>query len=190
MKLKKEDWEIKPISQREAVALIKEHHYSKSSPNTAVFRHGLFRKDGKLSGVALWLPPTITAARSICPAYPNGVLALSRLVVLPFVPKNGASFLLGRSMKLVDRKRWPTLVTYADTGQGHTGAIYLATNWAFDKETPAGDTWINKNGQIMGRKRGGKNLSSAEMKSLGFSKRKNLPKLRFVHKKEGPEGPP
>jgi len=35
-------------------------------------------------------------------------------------------------MSMLDRKTWPVLLTYADTGQGHTGAIYLATGWEPD----------------------------------------------------------
>lgn len=35
-------------------------------------------------------------------------------------------------MALLDRSQWPVLLTYADSGQGHTGAIYDATGWIKD----------------------------------------------------------
>lgn len=37
---------------------------------------------------------------------------------------------LRRQMRaLIDRTRWPVLVTYSDEGQGHTGHVYLCSGW-------------------------------------------------------------
>jgi hypothetical protein len=30
---------------------------------------------------------------------------------------------------LIDRTRWPVLVTYSDIGQGHTGHVYKCSGW-------------------------------------------------------------
>jgi hypothetical protein len=134
-----------------------------------------------LRGVALWIPPTKTAAQAIAGDDWQGVLSLSRFVVAPEVPTNGASFLLGRSMKQIDRRRWPVLVTYADTNQGHTGVIYKATNWTENGPVPAGDVWETAGGELCGRKRGGRTLTVAQMIERGYRKRPNAPKIRFVH---------
>lgn len=170
----------------EAETLIRAFHYSRSCPNTSTFRHGLYRRpDGFLAapyGAALWIPPTRSAAESIAgPDDWQGVLSLSRLVVVPEVPTNGASFLLGRSMRLVDRRRFPVLVTYADTNQGHTGAIYKATNWRCDGEVAAGDVWETPGGQLVGRKRGRFTYTVADMLAQGCVRRPARPKIRFVH---------
>lgn len=169
----------------EADALIRVLHYSRSCPNTSTYRHGLYAvADGffaPLRGVALWIPPTKTAAQALAGDDWQGVLSLSRLVVAPEVPTNGASFLLGRSMRQIDRKRWPVLVTYADTNQGHTGAIYKATNWREDGSVPAGDTWRTPDGQLVGRKRGAFTRTAGEMRAMGNVKQPSQPKIRFVH---------
>jgi hypothetical protein len=171
----------------EAVALVKRHHYSRSAPNTSTYRHGLYRFDGglfrgDLYGVTIWLPPTRVAAESVAGKDWQGVLTLSRLVVLPEVPTNGASFLLGRSMQAIDRKKWPVLVTYADTAQGHTGAIYKATNWQEVGPVPAGDTWIGPDGEQRGRKRGAFSYTAQQMRDMGFVRQSSLPKIKFVHR--------
>lgn len=184
--LRRSDWSVTTLEQAEARALIERWHYAQGCPNTSVARHGLIGQSGEAAGVAMWLPPTPTAARSAARHFDmedqwRGVLSLTRLVVAPKAPTNAASFLLGSSMRLVDRARWPILLTYADTSQGHTGAIYRATNWAYLGLVPAGDTWINAKGEQRGRKRGKRNLSVAEMTEAGFTRRPALPKHKFAH---------
>ena len=180
--LRAPEWAVRPCSQVEAVDFITETHYAKGAPNTAVARHALIRKlDDRMMGVALWLPPTKNAAASVSEDY-RAVLALSRLCVHDEAPRNAASFLLGRSMRMLDRERWPVLLTYADTALGHTGAIYKATNWTRLGEVPGSDNWINSAGVRRGRKRGGRNYTAAEMREMGFTKLPTKPKLKFIHR--------
>lgn len=186
--LRGDEWEVRPIpTHGEVLRLVRAWHYAGGAPNTSTYRHGLYQRDvllhGDAYGLTLWLPPTRAAAEAIAGDRWQGVLALSRLAVAPEVPTNGASFLLGRSMRLIDRDRWPVLVTYADTNQGHTGAIYRATNWRCDGPVPAGDVWL-KDGVQMGRKRGARSLSVAEMRAAGFERAPAAPKIRFVHDAE------
>lgn len=184
--LRSADYDVRSIpSHAEAVNLITLVHYSHSAPNTSTMRHGLYRAGlmGELVGVALWLPPIKAAAMTVNADNWQGVLSLSRLALLPGLPTNAASHLLGRSMRLIDRDRWPTLLTYADTRLGHTGAIYKATNWRSLGEVPAGDTWIGADGGQRGRKRGGRSLRVAEMLALGFVRCPPAPKIKFVHER-------
>lgn len=183
VQLRREHWRVADVAQADARVAIECWHYAQGCPNTSVARHGLFNAFGtELKGVAMWLPPTPPAGKSVAGENWRGVLNLTRLVIAPDVPSNGASFLLGTPMRLVDRARWPVLLTYADTALGHTGAIYRATNWECLGETAAGDTWVGPNGEQRGRKRGGKNLSAAEMRELGFERRPAAPKIKFVHR--------
>ena len=183
--LRKVDWTVLPIGEHQTAArLIRAWHYSGSVANTSTYRHGLYPSNVLLTGdpygVALWIPPTKAAAQTLTDNW-QGVLSLSRLVVDPMIGTNGASFLLGRSMRLIDRERWPVLVTYADTSHGHTGAIYKATNWTSWGEVPAGDTWEDAEGRQCGRKRGGRTFTKAEMIERGFTRRPTAPKIKFVH---------
>lgn len=191
--LRSGDWLVQSVpTHGEAVRFIRGHHYAKGAPNTSTYRHGLFVNvedcmAGELMGVAMWLPPTRAAAeaavRQVGGGFPwQGVLTLTRLAVHPDVPTNGASFLLGRSMRLIDRDRWPVFVTFADTALGHTGAIYRATNWTCDGPVAAGDTWVDVKGRQAGRKRGGRTLIAAEMRAAGYERRPHAPKVRFYHR--------
>lgn len=181
--LRADEWFVAPMeSHADGAAFIRRWHYSGSTANTSVYRHGLFRHgSSRLWGVTLWMPPTKSAGKAISGSeeFAQSVLNLSRMACHPACPKNTASFLLARSRKLVDRGRWPILVTYADKDQGHTGAIYLADNWQFDCETKAGTTWMMPDGTLCTAKRGPRNLTVAEMKELGAVKRPTSIKLRF-----------
>lgn len=172
MVLKRSEWLVQPISLMTARHLIENYHYAKSGSNTAVYTHGLFRKgeefwEANCLGVAWWLPPTRAAAEATFTGDWQKVLSLSRLVVAPSVPKNGASFLMMGSIRMIDKKAWGCLVTYADTWRGHTGAIYKATNWEYMGLTEPSEVFVKK-GKMMGRKRGPRTFTKAEMKQRGF----------------------
>jgi len=157
------------------------HHYAKGCANTAVYSHGLFRAGRhEPSGAALWMPPTKIAAQSVADDW-RGVLSLSRLVVVPDAPPNAASFLLGRSMRLIESDgRYHTLLTYADTAQGHTGAIYLATNWTLVGRTKGDPVWKDVDGKQVSRKCAARTRRNDEMLALGYTKHPASPKLKYV----------
>ena len=180
-RLDRKQYYVAPITIQEARALVEKLHYARSATNTGVYTHGLFKVGSAHPiGVAWWLPPTKNAAVT---TFPEGdwrkVLALTRLAIEEFAPKNSASFLLAGSVKLIDRTKWHCLVTYADTWRGHTGAIYRACNWEYMGVTKKSPVWVNSVGQMMGRKRGAKNLTVKEMGDLGFIKVGEFPKHKF-----------
>ena len=183
-KLNKNEWVVLPVSIDTARRIIEKYHYAASATNTRVYTHGLFRKgeeffEQNCLGVAWWLPPTKNAAIATFKGDWRKVLSLTRLAISPEVPKNGASFLLGKSIKMIDKEKWHCLVTYADTWQEHTGAIYKATNWEYMGMTKPSPVFQSDEGKMMGRKRGGKNLTVKELAELGFKKIGNFAKHKF-----------
>lgn len=185
-RLRAEDYEVCTISDHsQAVAFIECFHYSRSAPNTSTYRHGLYLREGlllgELLGVALWIPPTRAAAETLTPNW-ESVLSLSRFAIHPDAPANAASFLLAASRRAIDRAKWPILLTYADTGEGHTGSIYKADNWECLGEVPAGDTWTFPDGKMRGRKRGGRTMTRSEMFAAGAIERPAKPKIKFVRR--------
>lgn len=168
-----------PVARR----LVFRHHYAGGAANTATFLHGLFRKDDRWNclGVAWWIPPTRSAAEATWEGHPDEVLSLSRLVVVPEVPTNGASFLIGQSIRRIKRDgRFRCLVTYADTWQNHTGAIYRATNWEYLGSTAAEALWVDPaTGRMVARKAGPKTRTAAEMEALGYEMAGRFPKEKF-----------
>lgn len=101
LRLRGADWEVRPIDLEAGRRFIEAHHYAGGASNTAVAVHGLFRwGQGELLGVAHSLPPTKPAAQSVSADWRN-VLALSRFVIAPEVPKNAATFIQARSIRLL-----------------------------------------------------------------------------------------
>jgi len=180
-RLKRAEIEVRAVPHADARAFIKREHYAQGSANTSVYRHGLFRRgDGKLLGVAMWMPPTRVAAESVNREDWRRVLALSRLAISAEVPANGASFLLGRSIRLIAAEgRFATLVTYADESQGHTGAIYRATNWRYVGRTGPYPRWVDADGKQVSRL-ATKSRRKADMLTLGYREGGSFHKHKFV----------
>ena len=187
--LKASDYEVRTVPLSQGRAFIIAHHYSKGCSNTAVYVHGLFKKGyEELLGVAQWLPPTRVAAESVNRENWQRVLSLTRLAVHPDVPKNGATFLMARSMRLIEQdQKWVSLVTYADEFMGHTGAIYRAANWEYIGLMKPNPRWEDAQGRQVARK-ATKSRTNAEMEALGYrlvgSYRKHKFVRHFRHRRE------
>lgn len=180
MKLRKAQYSVKPISHREAARFIEAHHYAKGMSNTRTFAFGLFQKEfSELLGVSVWIPPTKIAALSVYKDFTK-VLALTRLAVHPSAPKNACTFLLAQSRKQIKKDgRFACLLTFADTYRNHTGGIYRADNWEYLGLTKPSPVYLDADGRMMGRKRGGKTLRASEMVELGFKSVGSFPKHKF-----------
>lgn len=179
-RLLKSDWEVKTVPLSLCQQLVRQYHYSGGCSNTATYRHGLFRLgENECKGVAWWIPPTKNAALATFPSNWRGVLALSRLVVVPGIPKNACTFLLSRSVKLINRTLWPCLVTYADEWQGHKGTIYKACNWTYLGKTNPEATWVI-NGRMISRKAGPHTRTKREMEAIGATMIGRFSKHKFV----------
>ncbi len=186
--LLKRDWVVRSAHLDLAQQMVRQFHYSAGGSNTGVYVFGLWRTaewlDSDCAGVSWWLPPTKSAGASVNPSDPQGVLALSRLVVVPRAPKNACSFLIRHSMRFIDRERWPVLLTYADEWQGHEGGIYKAlasTGWTHDGYTKPEKTYV-KNGRMVSRKRGPRTFTDAEMLAKGCECVGKFRRKRFVNR--------
>lgn len=126
----KEDYEIKQISYQEAMDIVVTRHYlRRKCPVSYAF--GLVdKRDRRIVGVVTYgVSPSSTLLKGICgPEEAHNVYELNRLWVEDAVPKNGESFLVASSMKLLDRE---IIVSFADTSQGHVGYIYQAANFIY-----------------------------------------------------------
>jgi hypothetical protein len=167
------EWYVAPMPMNAAIHLIERYHYARSASNQPSYIHGLFLRGDFVNvyGVAYWIA---AMAGTVVKYNPNGystTLALHRLVIHPQVPTNGASFLLGASIRAIKASgKTKMLVTYADTWQGHTGAIYRATNWKYEGMTPAYEVWVDAVGRQVSKKNGnmGRNSTNhAEFAEMG-----------------------
>lgn len=169
MTFSKHDYLVTDVDISVCKSLVARFHYSGRGSHTGTIKHGLIRKsDWDIVGCAWWLPPTKHAAMSVWDNW-RAVLGLHRLVVHPDVPTNGASFLIGRSIRLIKQyhPRWEYLLTYADSGEGHDGTIYKATNWDYLGRTRGEQLWVDSDGKYISRK-STRGRTVQEMKDLGY----------------------
>lgn len=182
LQFSKHDYYVADAPLKDGQQMVKDFHYAKGGSNTAVYMHGLYRKlDNKLVGVAWWLPPTRVACESVNKENWKKVLSLTRLVIHPDVPTNGCSFLISKSVMLIRKdSRFVSLVTYACESQGHTGAIYKATNWIYVGRTSATPRWLDP---ITGRQvacKATKNRTKSMMLALGYILQGSFHKHKFI----------
>lgn len=124
------DYPIRPVDYHTAMTIVIEKHYlHRQSPCSHAY--GLFNPvTDEIVGIVIYgVPPSSTLLKGICgPEEAQNVYELNRLWVDDSVPKNGESYLIGNTIKLLDRE---IIVSYADTSQQHVGIVYQATNWLY-----------------------------------------------------------
>jgi hypothetical protein len=126
----KETYVIQPISYKEAMDIVVEKHYLHRKCPVS-YAYGLVDiTTSKVMGVVTYgVSPSSTLLKGICgPEEARNVYELNRLWVDDMVAKNGESYLVANSMKLLDRE---IIVSFADTSQGHVGYIYQAANFIY-----------------------------------------------------------
>lgn len=124
-------YDLQPIERSEAAALIRAHHGYGSIANTAVAVFGVVERS-RIVAAYVWMPAARAVATKVAPSAPGAALALSRMVAVPRAERRlrHVSSPLRRQMRvLLDRGRWPVLVTYSDESQGHTGHVYRCAGW-------------------------------------------------------------
>lgn len=128
-------YDLRTATRAEILPLILAHHGYRSLGNSLTAAFVVVEDDRPVVGYA-WQPPPHGAAKSVCPEAPHGVLALSRMVAEPSQRRGGIRRLKHISKplryqmrELIDRTRWPVLVTYSDEGQGHNGFTYKCSGW-------------------------------------------------------------
>jgi hypothetical protein len=186
MKLIKNQWTVRPIQINEARGFVEQYHYAKGAAKTAVGCFGLFYKGdpNTLHGISWWMPPPLGAAKSVSEDH-RSVLALSRFCLVEDRPANAGSFLISKSIKLLD-KRWSLLLTYADTALNHDGGLYHASNWNYDGLTRKNPLYWNPGENCMvSRKKGPKTYNHKEMLDLGYEYKGKFSKHRFVYPASG-----
>ena len=137
-----ENYMIRQIDYRTAMALImREHYLHRKAPCSVAF--GLFLGE-ELKGVVCYGTPSSAPLRGGIAGieHASNVVELTRLWVCDSVPRNGESFLIGRTLGRAGKE---IVVSFAEIQQGHLGIVYQATNWIYTglsaKRTPHSSSW-------------------------------------------------
>jgi hypothetical protein len=123
-----ESYTVRQISYATAMAVVvSEHYLHRKAPCSVAF--GLFLGD-QLKGVVCYGTPSSAPLRSgiAGPEHAKNVVELTRLWVCDSVPRNGESFLIGRTVRKAGKE---IVVSFAEIEQGHVGTVYQATNWIY-----------------------------------------------------------
>jgi hypothetical protein len=129
MSLNKKEFIVKQIDYRTAMDIvIKEHYLHRTAPCSKAF--GLFDRDDNIKGVVVYgVSCSSTLLKGICGEdEKSNVYELTRLWIAEDIPKNGESFLIGNTIKLLDKE---IIVSFSEIEQGHVGTVYQATNFFY-----------------------------------------------------------
>lgn len=126
--------DVIPIPASETKDFILNKHYAQRMPSVS-WAFGLFVED-KIEGVlTIGKPASPFLCIGVCgPDFSKSVYELNRIVVNDGLPPNTLSRFISGAMRLM-RDEKVILVSYADSGAGHHGFIYQATNWWYTGAT-------------------------------------------------------
>lgn len=120
---------VKKIDYHLAMDIVVERHYlHRICPCSEAF--GLCDAENNVWGVVTYgVPCSSTLLKGICGEdEQHNVYEMNRLWVDDRLPRNAASMLVSKSMRMLDKE---IIVSFADTSVGHVGYIYQATNFLY-----------------------------------------------------------
>ena len=180
----KDRYFIKQVSYQTAMeVVIKNHYLHRQAPCSKAF--GLFEKteaksdlftSERMAGVIVYGTPSSSPLRKgICGEDESfNVIELTRLWIEDGTPKNTESFLIGNTLKLLDKE---IVVSFAEIQQGHVGTVYQATNWVYTGLSAKRTNWqvdgIDKHCQTIADK-----YTSKELTEKYGDKFKKVPRPR------------
>jgi len=193
--MRAKDIQVRPISSKDAVKIVKACHYSGKSTQNSQLHFGVFL-DGKCGG-AMQFGPSIDKRKMqglVEDTKWNGFLELNRMAFADWLPRNSESRALAISMRLI-RKAYPHvewIVSFADATQCGDGTIYRASGFYLtgikknttmlempDGSIVADKTLNNHPYQKMGywKKRGAKPLDGHQLRYVYFLNKKAKERL-------------
>lgn len=126
----KSDYYIDEVTYKTAMHYVIKYHYLHRKASCS-FSYALIEKQSnRIVGVITYgTPSSSTLRKGVCGIEEkDNVIELTRLWVEDSTPKNAESFLIGNTIKLLNKE---IVVTYAEIEQGHVGTVYQATNFLY-----------------------------------------------------------
>ena len=134
-KSREEVIDIRPVPLATVANLVVQYHGYAGCGNVATYCFGVF-EGARVVAAFSWNPCAHAAARALSAAPGGaGVLSLTRMVAVPREQRRMqhiSKALYRQTSRLIDRGRWPVLVTYSDASLGHTGHVYKCAGWQPD----------------------------------------------------------
>lgn len=182
---------IKPVSAKDAAALVRRVHYSGSVVMNSQLHLGVFL-NGRLEGVMQFGPSTDKRKLQglVTGTGWNDFIELNRMAFSEALPRNSESRALGVAFRLI-RKRYPHLkwvVSFADGAQCGDGTIYRASGFLLTGIRKNTSIWSDADGNTVSRTTMTKGThilkdgaaSTARMRADGFKPIEGY-QLRYVY---------
>lgn len=127
MKLK-ELFSIEKISYQIAMHIVVNNHYlHRVAPCSLAY--GLIRNKKIVGVITYGVSCSSTLLKGLCGSEESkNVYELTRLWIEDGQPKNSASFLIGNTLKLLDKE---IIVSFSEINQNHIGYVYQASNFFY-----------------------------------------------------------
>jgi hypothetical protein len=124
------EMEVRPVNRKQALECYALWHYLKDKPMLASESWGAFFDGVLLGAISYGVPSGHSLAGYWTRETQAGWWEIKRLAMSPECPRNSESWFIGKTIKLLRAAHVVRgIVTYADTGQGHTGTIYKAAGF-------------------------------------------------------------
>ena len=165
---------IKAIPHKVAQNIIVERHYlHRKAPCS--YSWGLYDNDEIVGVIMYGTPSSAPLRRGIAgDDEKNNVIELTRLWIDDKIGKNAESYLIGNTVKKVNKE---IVVSYAEIEQGHLGTVYQACSFLYTGLSAKRTNWvvegIDKHCQTIADKH-----TSEELKAKYGSKFKLVPRPR------------
>jgi hypothetical protein len=150
-------FKIIQISKPQAAEIYQRFHYLGAKDFFHQFSFGA-SFEGVLWGALTFAVPNPHSIDGLYKKHDQkGILEINRLAFQPKSPKNSCSRMISICIKLL-KQRFPLrlLISYADTSQSHTGAIYKATGFRCHGLTDKKKDFIDSNGKMVRKIKTGK----------------------------------
>ena len=170
----KDNYHIKQIDYKTAMDIVVKNHYlHRKAPCSFAF--GLFVKSELVGVVMYGTPSSATLRKGVCGIEEkDNVIELTRLWIDDKIGKNAESYLVGNTIKKVNKE---IVVSYSEIEQGHIGIIYQACSFLYTGLSAKRTSWtiegINKHCQTIADK-----YTSKELKEKFGDKFKRIPRPR------------
>lgn len=176
-----ERYKVMPVDKRETKEWFKKKHYAGRPPSCS-FAYGLYDTTDslyKLVGIISFGTPANYKLNDLVPGYT--IMELNRLIINDGMQKNVLSYFLSQSLMQLPKPM--VVISYADSGQGHHGYIYQATNWFYAGQTKEEAVYVKAGNKMHGKSFSDKygTRTKAKADELGYTIENQPPKHRYFY---------
>lgn len=169
---------VGPVRTEDVREFCRRYHYT-GIGNNMNWRYGLWHAHVLWGVVSYNMPTAHTCATVFGPDHSAHVWHMGRLALPDLAPRNSESRLIGGSLRLIEQEHpevWAVL-TFADTGIGHIGTVYQATNALYTGTAGPQVHYLDKDGA----RHSGVRIPAGLAAERGWERVRGAEKHRYIY---------